>query len=546
MADDSPAPKPHGALPMAPRLRRSMRLRHALSMRQPAAPAATRSTRPSRRRLSGNFFAFMAAQVLIAVVAFIAVTDYVADGPIRQAVSNLLGQVSGEPVAARPPPPVDEASSQETTAIPETPTVPTPVEKSSTEIAKQVATVEPVPLAIEPPTAMLDVPAAPEPVSAAPAVIEKPAEAAIEPAPQAEEPAAAEAVPVVIEKPEAVAEPASQAAVPPAAMRDATTVPEPAEIQDPAVPVDPAPQAGVAAEAPPVQPPAAEKAEEEMVALAPIPDLTPQAEVPDVVPPSDSTKAVLADGQVFRDCDTCPELAAVNSGHFAMGAGSAALAQQASVTATQEVTIAAAFAIGRHEITFDDWNHCVAEGGCTSLPADENWGRERRPVINVSFNDITQQYLPWLSRKTGFTYRLPTEAEWEFAARGGAAAPAGQAYSFGDDGTLLCQYGNASDTAGTASSCSDGFAATAPAGSLKPNMLGLYDMHGNVWEWMADCWQPQYSAKAAEPSETCTTRVLRGGSWASKPAALRSAARGWESQDSSKNSIGFRVARTLP
>ena len=83
-------------------------------------------------------------------------------------------------------------------------------------------------------------------------------------------------------------------------------------------------------------------------------------------------------------------------------------------------------------------------------------------------------------------------------------------------------------------------------GSLKANTLGLFDMHGNVWEWMADCWQPQYSAKAAEPSETCTTRVLRGGSWASKPAALRSAARGWESQDSSKNSIGFRVARTLP
>ena len=545
MVDDSPAPKPHGALPMAPRLRRSMRLRHVLGRRQPAAPAATRGTRPSRRRMSGNFFAFMAAQVLIAVVAFIAVTDYVADGPIRQAVSNLLGQVSGDPVADRPPPPVDEASSQETTAIPETPTVPTPVEKPSTEIAKQVATVEPVPPAIEPPAAMLDVPAAPEPVNAAPAVIEKPAEAAIEPAPQAEEPAAAEAVPAVIEKPEAVAEPPSQDEVPPAAMEDDATVPEPAEIQDVAVPVDPAPQAEVTSEAPPVQPPAVEKASEEVVALAPIPDLTPQADVPSVAPPSDSTKAAPADGQVIRDCDTCPELAVINAGRFAMGAGSDALEQQASVTATQDVTIAAAFAIGRHEITFDEWNQCVADGGCTSLPGDENWGRGRRPVINVSFNDITQQYLPWLSRKTGFTYRLPTEAEWEFAARGGAAAPAGQAYSFGDDGTLLCQYGNSSDT-GTGSACSDGFATTAPVGSLKANTLGLFDMHGNVWEWMADCWQPQYSAKAAEPSETCTTRVLRGGSWASKPAALRSATRGWESQGSSKNSIGFRVARTLP
>ena len=229
-----------------------------------------------------------------------------------------------------------------------------------------------------------------------------------------------------------------------------------------------------------------------------------------------------------------------------MGEGSEGLEHQVSLTTTQEVTITAAFAIGRYEITFDEWSQCVADGSCTSQPGDEGWGRGRRPVINVSFNDITQQYLPWLTRKTGFTYRLPTEAEWEFAARGGAGATTGQAYSFGNDGALLCQYGNSSDGAGTGGTCSDGFATTAPAGSLKPNALGLFDMHGNVWEWMGDCWQPQYSAKAAKSAETCTTRVLRGGSWASNAAALRSAARGWESQDKSKNSIGFRVARALP
>jgi formylglycine-generating enzyme required for sulfatase activity len=281
-----------------------------------------------------------------------------------------------------------------------------------------------------------------------------------------------------------------------------------------------------------------------MVALAPIPDLTPQADAPAAAPPSQSETPKQADGQVIRDCATCPELIVVKAGQFAMGEGSEGLEQQVSLTTTQEVTIAAPFAIGRTEITFDEWSQCVADGGCTSHPADENWGRGRRPAINVSFNDITQQYLPWLSRKTGFTYRLPTEAEWEFAARGGASAAAGQAYSFGNDGALLCQYGNSSDGAG--GTCSDGFANTAPAGSLKANSLGLFDMHGNVWEWMGDCWQPQYSAKAAKPAGTCTTRVLRGGSWASNAAALRSAARGWEKQDRSKSSIGFRVVRVLP
>ena len=410
------------------------------------------------RRMKGNFFAFFAAQVLIAVVAFVVVTDYIADGPIKHGVSNILSQVADNsrdvksdqdaPIAVMPPPALDDVSEQETTAIQEIPTALEPAETPPAEIQKPVLTVEP--------------------------------------APPAEEPAA---VPLI-------------------------------------------------------QPQTAEKAGEDVVALAPIPDLTPQADAPSAAPPVKSVKPKLADGQMIRDCATCPELVVINAGQFAMGEGSEGLERQVSLTAIQDVTIAAPFAIGRYEITFDEWNQCVGDGGCTSQPTDENWGRGRRPIINVSFNDITQKYLPWLSRKTGFAYRLPTEAEWEFAARGGAAAPAGQAYSFGNDGALLCQYGNASD--GTGGTCSDGFATTAPVGSLKANVLGLFDMHGNVWEWMSDCWQPQYSAKAAKPPEACTTRVLRGGSWASAAAALRSAARGWESQDKSKNSIGFRVARALP
>lgn len=439
--------------------------------------------------MKGNFFAFVAAQVLIAVVAFIVVTDYIADGPIRHQVSGILSQVADTGPDAKSDQneviALDEASNQETTAIHEIPTAPEPAEKPATEIEKQVAIVEPLPQAEEPPAAMLDVPTASAPAEIPTAAIEKPV-TAVEPPPQAEEPA----------------------------------------------------------EAPAVQPQTAENAGEDVVALAPIPDLTPQADAPSAAPRAETEKAKPTDGEIIRDCATCPELVVINAGRFAMGEGSEGLEQQVSLTGTQEVTIAAPFAIGRTEITFDEWSQCVGDGGCTSQPADEGWGRGRRPVINVSFNDVMQQYLPWLSRKTGFTYRLPTEAEWEFAARGGDAAAAGQAYSFGNDGALLCQYGNSSD--GTGGTCSDGYAATAPVGSLKANGLGLFDMHGNVWEWVGDCWQPQYSAKAATPSETCTTRVLRGGSWASNAAALRSAARGWENQDKSKNSIGFRVARALP
>ena len=476
---------------MAPRLQRSTRLRNALYLQPREKQLASRAARSLRRRRRGNFFAFLAAQVLIAVVAFVVVTDYIANGPIKHAASNILTQVAGEGrdtksdqddiVVVKPPAALDEAASQETTALQKLPPAIEPPESLPAKIQKPVATVEPAPQAVEP-----------APQTAQPA--------AVEPAPKAAEP------PTVV----------------------------------------PAPQAEEPATAPIMQPKTAEKVGEDVVALAPIPNLTPLEDAPAAPQPSESTKPKREDGQIVRDCATCPELVLVNPGRFAMGAGSEVLEQQVSLTITHEVEITAPFAIGRYEITFDEWSQCVGDGGCKSQPADENWGRGRRPVIHVSFNDITQQYLPWLSRKTGFTYRLPNEAEWEFAVRGGAAATAGQAYSFGDDGSLLCQYGNSSDLAGTGSKCSDGFAATAPAGSLKPNALGLFDMHGNVWEWMADCWQPQYSAKPVKSAGDCTTRVLRGGSWASAAAALRSAARGWEKQDKSKNSIGFRVVREQP
>jgi len=429
-------------------------------------------------------------------VAFVLVSDYLADGYIKHAVLDIFKPDAGDgrdskidpevTIAVKPPAAQDEIPNQEIT-VQQLPAPIEPVETPPAEIQTSVVSAEPTPRA--------------EKQISAP-VVEP------EPLPQA-------VAPVVEPEPE-----------PQAAAPDAT---------------------------PAIEPETAPKAEEQLVAVAPIPDLAPLKDAPATPLPSEPAKPQQVEGQPFRDCATCPELVSIAPGRFVMGAGSEGLGQQVSAITTQDVAIAAPFAIGRYEITFDEWGQCVTDGGCTSQPADENWGRGRRPVINVSFNDITQQYLPWLSRKTGFTYRLPTEAEWEFAARGGGAAPAGLAYSFGNDTTLLCAYGNSSDLAAkttdanwTGINCNDGYATTAPAGSLKPNALGLFDMHGNVWEWMADCWQPQYSAKPVKPDEACNSRVMRGGSWASAAPALRSAARGWEKQDKSKNSIGFRVARQQP
>ena len=459
---------------------------------------------------------FIAAQLLIAVVAFVLVRDYMGDGYITHAVSDILNQGAGEgnepkidrdvAIAVKPP-----------TALGEV-------------INKELATAQKTPATIEP----LKTPTA------------ETQENAISATPKAEVQVTA---PVV--KPELVPPPLTQVATP--AIEPEPVPPPLAQVATPAIKPEPVPPPLVQIATPAIKPETAPKAEEQTVAIAPIPNLTPLKDVPTAPAPSQSTKPQQADGQAFRDCDTCPELVLISPGRFMMGAASEGSEQQVSVTTAQDVAITAPFAIGRYEITFDEWSQCVGDGGCTSQPADENWGRGRRPVINVSFNDITQQYLPWLSHKTGFTFRLPTEVEWEFAARGGAAAPAGQAYSFGDDGSLLCEYANSSDLAAktteanwTGVNCNDGYATTAPAGSLKSNALGIFDMHGNVWEWTVDCWQPKYSAKPVKPAEACDSRVLRGGSWASNAAALRTAVRGWERQDRSKNSIGFRVARLQP
>jgi formylglycine-generating enzyme required for sulfatase activity len=182
------------------------------------------------------------------------------------------------------------------------------------------------------------------------------------------------------------------------------------------------------------------------------------------------------------------------------------------------------------------------------------------PVACVSWNDA-KAYAAWLSKKTGRDYRLLSEAEWEYAARGRVPTAAGPAprYSFGDDETAMCRNGNVADRTarrdvftsgrGTVFPCDDGYAYTAPTGSFLPNGFGLYDMLGNVWEWMEDCYRDSYAGApsdgAAWLSGDCGHRVLRGGAWFDSPALLRAAYRSWSGTGDRTNGYGFRVARTL-
>jgi formylglycine-generating enzyme required for sulfatase activity len=204
----------------------------------------------------------------------------------------------------------------------------------------------------------------------------------------------------------------------------------------------------------------------------------------------------------------------------------------------REVTIAKPFAVGKTELTFDEWDTCVAAGACQE-PLDSGFGRGDRPVIHVSWNEA-KAYTDWLSRMTGKEYGLLTETEWEYAARGGTATR----YSWGDE----AGEGNAN-----CSGCKSQWDGkqTAPVGSFKPNGFGLYDMHGNVWEWVQDCYVEKASASAPkdgspakEPTD-CGSRVLRGGSWFNDPGFMRAAYRYGYFPGLRYSVVGFRVMRVL-
>jgi formylglycine-generating enzyme required for sulfatase activity len=239
-------------------------------------------------------------------------------------------------------------------------------------------------------------------------------------------------------------------------------------------------------------------------------------------------------GQRFRDCtDGCPEMIVVPGGAFLMGSDDG----ESSEKPPHRVVIPAPFAVAEFEATFAEWDACIADGGCKYRPDDKGWGRGNRPVIYVSWHNVTREYLPWLSAKAGKPYRLLTEAEWEFVAR----ANTNTAYSWGNDVGRKRAHCNGCTT--------EWIKHTELVGSFAPNGFGVYDMHGNVYELTQDCWNESYRGApidgTAWTTGDCNRHVVRGGSWFTAPKYLRSAARDADSADYRNSNVGFRVARTF-
>jgi formylglycine-generating enzyme required for sulfatase activity len=235
----------------------------------------------------------------------------------------------------------------------------------------------------------------------------------------------------------------------------------------------------------------------------------------------------------FKECAVCPEMVIVPAGTFIMGSISGDDDEQPP----HPVAIPSPFAVSRFEVTFEQWDACVALRECTHVPGDQGWGRGTRPVINVSWYD-GQQYIRWLSKYTGKHYRLLSEAEWEYAARAGTK----NVYPWGDE----IGHNNA-NCAGCGSQWDN--KETAPVGAFAANWFGVHEMLGNVWEWVEDCYEAGYDGAPTDGSARtdgdCNLRVLRGGSWDFGPQFLRAALRLRDATESRRGNVGLRVARTL-
>ncbi|NBQ71004.1 MAG: formylglycine-generating enzyme family protein, partial [Nitrosomonadaceae bacterium] len=270
--------------------------------------------------------------------------------------------------------------------------------------------------------------------------------------------------------------------------------------------------------------------------------LQPKKPEPAVKPVTEQTKVSITE----------PEMVRIEPGQFLIGSPETKDGRMGDEGPQHEITIGYVFEIGKYEVTFDEYD-AFAKATERQLPSDNGWGRGKRPVINVSWHDA-QDYVQWLSKQTGKKYRLPTEAEWEYAARAGTTTA-----RFYPDGQQ-CQYANGLGQEGksiaflglVSAECADGYLHTAPVGNFNQNQYGLFDMLGNVWEWTQDCWHDNYnkapddgSAWLEQNSGDCSRRVIRGGSWDSDPSNLRSAERARIITDNTGSDQGFRIARVF-
>jgi formylglycine-generating enzyme required for sulfatase activity len=245
-------------------------------------------------------------------------------------------------------------------------------------------------------------------------------------------------------------------------------------------------------------------------------------------------KSSLITGYTFRDCPTCPEMVVVPAGLFIMGSNGKRKAERPA----HRVNITAPFAVGRYEVTFDQWHACLKDKACTHKPDDHNWGANSRPVINVTWHQV-HIYLLWLSRKTGHIYRLPSEAEWEYVNRAGT--------------TSNFWWGN--EPGKNNANCKDcksqwSAKSSAPVGSFQPNPFGLFDTVGNVFEWVSDCWNPDHegaeNTTAPRTTGVCEFRVIRGGSFYYFNKVSRASYRAKNRPGVKSYWLGFRVVRELP
>ncbi len=277
--------------------------------------------------------------------------------------------------------------------------------------------------------------------------------------------------------------------------------------------------------------------------------------------------------KVFRDCPDCPEMVEIPAGSFEMGSPASEAGRFDSEGPQHRVSVNS-FAAGKFEVTrgqfaafvnatgYNAGSECYTfEGGRSEKRSGRNWQNpgyaqtENHPVVCVSWDDA-KAYIAWLSQKTNKSYRLLSEAEWEYAARAGSST----ARYWGASPDTACAYANVMDAAGKSQvpgiswevhNCNDGSAYTAAVGSYKPNAFGLYDMIGNVWEWTEDCWNRSYAGAPSDGAawttgECSVGRVLRGGSWYFIPRYARLATRDWFVPSSRNINYGFRLARMLP